>query len=229
MNSRRRLLFSLGKAIDRSGLPSLCHRVFTAAYTLYKAKDLGSFGAGSSIEPFCILQGPENIHFGTGTHLRAGCRVQATAVYEGAAGAPAAGSARTIVLRIGDGTLVGRYCHITAQDRIEIGARVLMGERILIADHDHGFADVSAAPRDQPLTTPRPVTIGDACWIGDGAAILAGARLGEHVVVGANAVVRGEVPPFTVVAGNPARPVRRYDPGAGRWVAPEEREPAEKP
>ncbi|MDP3938291.1 MAG: acyltransferase [Deltaproteobacteria bacterium] len=217
MSRGRRIAFRIGQAIDRSGLPALLRRIFTALYTLYSAKDLGSFGRGSSISPWCDIEGAENIHFGTGTHVRSGCLLQATAMYAAALGSVA--PPQQPVLRIGDGTQIGRYCHITAKGRIEIGVRVLMGERILIADHDHGFEDTTTAPRDQPLTVPRPVVIGDSCWIGDGAAILAGATLGRHVVVGANAVVRGEVAPFTVVVGNPARPVRRYDEKLGKWVS----------
>ena len=214
MSVMRSLVFLAGRALDRSRLPELCGRMFTSLYTLYKARDLGSFGRGSSIQPFVIFEGSEGIHMGSGTHLRAGCRVQTVPAYPASPAAPA----QKPLLRIGDGTLVGRFCHITAKERVEIGDRVLMGEGILIADHDHGFKDTTIAPRDQPLEAARPVSIGDACWIGNGAAILAGARLGTHVVVGANAVVRGEVPPFTVVAGNPARPVRRYDANVKEWV-----------
>lgn len=219
MNGKRFFLFSAGKMLDRTWMPALSQRLFTGLYTLYKAKDLGSFGRGSSIQPFTIFQGPADIHIGSGTHVRAGCHIQAVRIYEGAPDAPAQSSGDEPLLRLGDGTLVGRFCHITATLSIEIGKRVLMGERITIADHDHGFENISRAPRDQPLASARPVTIGDGCWIGDGAAILAGAKLGEHVVVGANAVVRGEVPSFTVVAGNPARPVRRYDADLGKWVS----------
>jgi acetyltransferase-like isoleucine patch superfamily enzyme len=94
---------------------------------------------------------------------------------------------------------------------------VLFGERVLIADHDHGFENIEKPPRDQRLSSGREVVIGENCWIGDGAAILAGTVLGRHVVVGANAVVRGEVPDFTVVAGNPARVVSLYDAAASKW------------
>ena len=218
MSTTRNLAYALGRVVDRSGILALCQRIFTGIYTLYKAKDLGSFGRGSSIQPFSIFQGQANIHVGSGTHIWAGCLIQAERSYHWAKTTPAQTDSGDPLLRIGDGTLVGRFCHITARERIEIGERVLMGERILIADHDHGFKDTSRAPRDQPLAAARPVTIGDACWIGDGAAILAGASLGTHVVVGANAVVRGEVPPFTVVAGNPARPVRRYDADLEKWL-----------
>ena len=64
-----------------------------------------------------------------------------------------------------------------------------------------------------------PVEIGPGCWIGTGAVILPGARIGRNVVVAAGAVVRGTVPDHAVVAGAPARVVRRWTPAEG-WQPP---------
>lgn len=61
--------------------------------------------------------------------------------------------------------------------------------------------------------------IGPGCWLGTGAVILPGARLGRNVVVAAGAVVRGDVPDHAVVAGAPARIVRRWQPETG-WQPP---------
>lgn len=216
MSLRRRLLFRLGRALDRSGIPAFANSVLGGLYTMYKAKDLGAFGKGSTIRPFCIFQGARHIRIGSSTHVRAGCHLQAVESY---AGAPEGGAPRgTPEILVGDRTLIGRFCHITAVRRIEIGQGVLFGEGVLIADHDHGFEDPVAAPRDQPLPPGRPIRIGDDCWLGDHAAILAGVTLGKHAIVGANATVTRDVPDYTVVAGNPARPVSRYDPARKTWV-----------
>lgn len=69
------------------------------------------------------------------------------------------------------------------------------------------------------MAAQRPVEIGPGCWLGTGAVILPGARLGRNVVVAAGAVVRGEVPDHAVVAGAPARIVRRWQPETG-WQPP---------
>jgi hypothetical protein len=63
------------------------------------------------------------------------------------------------------------------------------------------------------------VEIGPGCWIGTGAVVLPGARIGRNVVVAAGAVVRGTVPDHAVVAGAPARVVRRWTPETG-WQPP---------
>ena len=60
------------------------------------------------------------------------------------------------------------------------------------------------------------MTIGDGAWLGHGAIVLPGSVVGRHVIVGAGAVVTGELPDFSVAVGNPARVIRRYV--DGRWV-----------
>ncbi len=216
MSTGRQIVFTLGRLLDRSGLSGFAMTALGALYTLYKAKDLGAFGRGSTIQAFCAIQGARHIRMGSGAHVRSGCRIQVVESYAGRApeSAPASGPA----LIIGDGTLIGRFCHFTAVERIEIGRCVLFGEGVLVADHDHGFEDLETAPRDQPLSPGRPVVIGDHCWLGNHAAILAGVTLGKHVIVGANATVTRDVPDYTVVAGAPARAVSRYDAGRKAWT-----------
>lgn len=69
------------------------------------------------------------------------------------------------------------------------------------------------APRQAAAPVPaRPVHIGNNVWIGFEACVLPGVTIGEGAVVGARSVVAGDVPPYTVVAGNPARVIRQLDP-----------------
>ncbi|MSY06616.1 MAG: acyltransferase, partial [Actinobacteria bacterium] len=65
---------------------------------------------------------------------------------------------------------------------------------------------------------PRPVSIGAGSWLGHGTIVLPGAHIGEHVVIGAGSVVTGVIPDRCVAVGNPARVIRRWEPGSG-WVA----------
>lgn len=119
---------------------------------------------------------------------------------------------------------IGDFCTISGptfstDSRIQVGDRVLISEEVVIADH---FAAVppSAAGR-APCGTTDPILIGDDCWIGSRAVILSGARLGTGVIVGAGAVVDFEVPPYAIVAGNPARVVGWARPGGGRPETPD--------
>jgi len=110
-------------------------------------------------------------------------------------------------LEIGDGTSIAGYCVLSAAVDIRIGRRVLFARNVYVADHRHGFeADVPVL--DQPLGDLRPISIEDGAWLGQNAVILPGVTVGRGSVVGANAVVREDVPPRCVVAGAPARVIR---------------------
>ena len=111
-------------------------------------------------------------------------------------------------LVIGDRCVVGARCSIIAHSGIDIGDDVWMGEDVFITDANHGYEDVSR-PIGRQIADAEPVTIGAGSWLGHGAIVLPGAHIGTHVVVAAGSVVRGVVPDCCVVAGTPARIVRR--------------------
>jgi virginiamycin A acetyltransferase len=114
------------------------------------------------------------------------------------------------------------YLYPGAPERLEIGpfCQIAHGVRFVTASANHPMDGISTYPfavldpaaltayKDAFTGLPDTV-IGPDCWIGHGALILPVARLGAGVVVGAGAVVRGEVPPYAIVAGNPARLIRR--------------------
>jgi len=122
------------------------------------------------------------------------------------------------VVIIGDRCLIGRGSAIVGHYRIDIGDDVYTGMNVYITDQNHGYEDISA-PIGTQDPQDDPVVVGSGSWIGSGAVVLPGARLGEHCVVAANSVVRGEFPPYSVVAGVPAKLVRLHD-GAD-WTRPE--------
>jgi acetyltransferase-like isoleucine patch superfamily enzyme len=93
---------------------------------------------------------------------------------------------------------------------IDIGDDVYTGMNVYITDQNHGYEDLNL-PIGVQAPSEKPVTIGPGSWIGSGAVVLPGARIGAHVVVGANSVVRGEIPDHSVVVGVPGRVVRRHD------------------
>ena len=106
------------------------------------------------------------------------------------------------VVRIGDRCLIGRGTAIVGHRAVDIGDDVYTGMNVYITDQNHGYEDLNL-PIGVQTPTEEPVTIGSGSWIGSGAVILPGARIGIHVVVGANSVVRGEIPDYSVVVGVP--------------------------
>jgi serine acetyltransferase len=122
------------------------------------------------------------------------------------------------VIIIGDRCTVGRGNSIIGRCRIEIEDDVTMGPNVYITDHNHSYADV-ALPIAQQWLTEDPVRIGAGSWLGAGVIVLPGADIGRNVTVAAGSVVRGWIPDRSVVAGAPARVVRRHIEGEG-WVPP---------
>ena len=121
------------------------------------------------------------------------------------------------VVSIGDRCLIGRGSAIVGHYRIDIGDDVYTGMNVYVTDQNHGYEDIKKPigvqdPHDDP------VVIGSGSWIGSGAVILPGARIGEHCVVAANSVVRGEFQPNSVIAGVPAKVVRTHD--GIKWIRP---------
>ncbi|WP_326789071.1 acyltransferase [Streptomyces sp. NBC_00151] len=122
------------------------------------------------------------------------------------------------ILRIGDGVVLGRGSHVIADTTVTIGSDCYFGPYVYVTSTNHSYDDPHQ-PIGKQWPRMEPVEIGPGCWIGTGAVILPGARIGRNVVVAAGAVVRGSVPDHSVVAGAPAKVVRRWDPVAG-WQPP---------
>jgi serine acetyltransferase len=120
------------------------------------------------------------------------------------------------VLRIGDRCVIGRGSHIVAHQSVTIGDDVFAGPYVYVTDQNHEYLD-PGRPIGRQLPVNAPVSIGAGSWLGAGAIVLPGARIGRNVVIAAGSVVRGPVPDHCVVAGVPARIVRRYDPAEG-WT-----------
>jgi acetyltransferase-like isoleucine patch superfamily enzyme len=113
-------------------------------------------------------------------------------------------------LTIGDGTSIGRFSHIYATSKIEIGIKVLMADKVYISDNLHGYSDISLPIIDQSILQIGEVSVGDNSWIGENVCII-GACIGKHSVIGANAVVTKNIPDYCVAVGAPAKIIKRYN------------------
>ncbi|MCI5130142.1 MAG: acyltransferase [Candidatus Electrothrix sp. EH2] len=107
---------------------------------------------------------------------------------------------------IGNNSVIGRYAMITSKNLIRIGNDVLIGAYVQLIDHSHGVKGGKII-REQQAEIGE-IFIGDDVWIGAGAKILMNSHIGHGAVIGANSVVRSNIPPFAVAAGSPARVVR---------------------
>ena len=121
------------------------------------------------------------------------------------------------VVRIGNRCMIGRGSSIVGHLSIEIGDDIWTGPNVYVTDQNHVYTDVQL-PIGRQWPVESAVRIGSGSWLGTGVVVLPGTTIGEHVVVAAGSVVRGQVPARCVVAGSPARVVRRYDDVSDTWV-----------
>jgi len=111
-------------------------------------------------------------------------------------------------IRLGDHTNLGFHCEIFSGSTVTVGHHGLFAAQAYLVGGGHEFEAVEAAVVDQPRTS-RGIALGDNVWLGTGAKVLDGVRVGSDVVVGANAVVNADLPDGAIAAGVPARVLRR--------------------
>lgn len=105
-------------------------------------------------------------------------------------------------ISLGDYSEVGPHAYL--HGIITIGDYVMMGRDVKIITRNHGSRDTETPMKLQGFTPYRPVVIEDDVWIGSNVIILPGVHVGKGAILGAGAVIREDVPPFAVMAGNPA-------------------------
>lgn len=184
-----------------------------------RARRFAGFGTGSLLAfPPGAVYNEGAIHVGEDTMI--GPYVTLTAGM-----APGQQMLSSPVVRIGDRVVIGRGTHVVGHWSIDIGDDVQTGPYVYITDQNHAYED-PGEPIGRQWPIDSGVSIGAGSWLGAHVVVLPGAQIGHHVVVAAGAVVRGEVPDHCVVAGVPARVVRRWSQETG-WV--DVRQPAPAP
>ena len=126
-------------------------------------------------------------------------------------------------ISIGRGFSVSDRLHLSCVGRIDIGGDCLLGSGVYISDHNHGgysgpvqsYPDI--APVDRELVFAGEGEIGSRVWIGDNVVIIGPARIGDGAVIGAHSIVKGDVPPNSLVAGAPAVVRKRFNVSTRRW------------
>jgi acetyltransferase-like isoleucine patch superfamily enzyme len=201
-------------------LPDLLHRAWRFAErrgTITSTSKLGrsfrSMGEGS------WMAWPPGDHVGL-QHIELGRDVFIGANVLLAAGMPAETlpAERSPVITIGDRTTIGRGSMVNGRIGIHLDHDVTIAPNVYITDHNHTYGDVET-PIGKQFLEEAPVHIGPGCWLATNVVILPGTTLGRHVTVAAGAVVGGDIPDYSVVAGIPGKVIRRWT-EAGGWDPP---------
>ena len=169
-------------------------------------------GRKLSVHYTCDIRNPQLIEIGDDVIIHKDVWLHASPTEPGSS---------QVTLQVGSNSLIGRRAHITAKNLVSIGDDAIISAGVLIQDHGHAFDDVTLPIRLQGIVPGGRIRIGNGCWIGQGAAIVCPEGelvLGENCVIAANAVVVKSAPPFSVIAGNPAKIVKQFDMAKGTWV-----------
>lgn len=156
------------------------------------------------------IDGPQNIYIGKGTIVHKHSWLCTISEYAGQVFHPR--------LEIGNNVYIGQYACIVATQTMSIEDGCVLSEYVYIADNGHGISPDAGLIMSQPLTTKATVRLGAHCFVGYRACILPGVELGNWCIVGANSVVTKSFPDYSMVAGIPAKLIKRYSQRDRRWL-----------
>ncbi len=115
---------------------------------------------------------------------------------------------------IGERTLIGLYNVLIGP--VELGSDIMLAQNVVVTGMNHNFKDVTLPLSKQKDTIDKTI-VKDEVWIGANSVIVAGVTVGKHAVVAAGSVVTKDVPDFSIVAGNPAKVIKRYNFETEEW------------
>ena len=110
-----------------------------------------------------------------------------------------------------DGVIIGYRCSFLVADNMYIGKNTIIASDVLITTENHGINPELDIPYHAQSLKVAPVSIGEGCWIGEKVTILPGVKIGKKCIVAAGAVVNRDVPDFSIVAGIPAKIIKKYN------------------
>ena len=150
-----------------------------------------------------ILLGTKRVEIGNKVRIYPGMRMETY------------GKESSIVIE--DNVSIGQNLHITSGGNLIIGNNTSIAGNVVVTNIDHNYTDIDVHILEQNYNI-KQTAIGENCFIGYGAIIQAGTILGKQCIVGANSVVRGRFPDYCVLAGIPAKIIKRYDNNSGEWI-----------
>ncbi|MGX9785851.1 acyltransferase [Janthinobacterium lividum] len=122
-------------------------------------------------------------------------------------------------ISIGNNVYIGRNCQFFCVDAITIEDGCVLSEYIYLSDSAHGFDPAGGLIMQQNLESKGPIHIGKNTFIGYGVSMMPGVVLGKHCIVGINSVVTKSFPDFSMIAGSPAKLIKKYCEVSNEWIS----------
>lgn len=177
-------------------------KVLWGIRSLFYKMTFKKFGNLSYIGTPLILAGVKYVEIGGKVRIFPGLRLEAI------------GEDSSIIIE--DNTSIGQNLHVVSKGNLIIKKNTTISGNVFITNLDHGYQKIGTHIMDQQCIV-KDTQIGENCFIGYGAVILPGTVLGNQCVVGANSVVRGTFPDYCVIAGAPARVIKKFNTETKKW------------
>jgi len=122
-------------------------------------------------------------------------------------------------IEIADSVYIGHQTQLHSIGHMKIGRGSVLSDYVYLSDVAHGLSPLKGPIMQQTLESKGPVIIGENCFIGYGVAILPGVKLGNNCVVSARAVVTKSFPAYSMLAGSPAKVIKKFDFSTEEWIS----------
>lgn len=177
---------------------------------MYYRRVFASFGRGSVLYEPMLLSHPECIYVGDGVTIRQGVRLEGVIL----------DSANPPVLRIGNNVNIEQDVQIVFIGNVIIHDNVSITARCTLLSGTHPFFDIHSPIKigDRLAGADSIIEIGAGSFLGVASVVTTNVRIGKHVIVGSNSVVKKSIPDYSVVDGNPADVIMHYEKERQRWA-----------
>ncbi|RLB01027.1 MAG: hypothetical protein DRG37_00965 [Deltaproteobacteria bacterium] len=211
------------------------NRIYNSLFKVLRGRTFYSLGTHVRFYPALSINRPELVSIGSGVRLYRGrihvddkCRYLGEPAVKIGDNVSLAEGFRIILcclnehdnpsVSIGNDVIASENITIMVRSKLDIGDYAGLGNDVSITDFTHTYEDPDVPIMLQKMTQGDPIKIGKGSWLGMHVRVFGGVEIGEHSVIGANAVVTHDIPAYSVAVGVPARVVKRYDFDSRQWV-----------